>query len=69
MANSHTQESSMERHMVTSQPHKFFLRFPVEMVELKEWLAAQAKSNHRSLTGEIIFRLQESRKTQEGARA
>lgn len=41
------------------------LRLPAD---LKQWLAAQAQANHRSLNGEVVYRLQESRRKDEAAR-
>lgn len=35
---------------------------------LKEWLAAQARENHRSLNGEVVHRLEESRRKDEATR-
>lgn len=36
---------------------------------LKEWLKAQAAQARRSVTAELILRLEQSRKAQEGANA
>jgi hypothetical protein len=41
------------------------LRLPPE---LKAWLEAQAKANRRSLNGEIIYRLEQSRDTERKGR-
>lgn len=40
----------------------FSMRVPNE---LKLWLGHKAVDNHRSLSGEIIFRLEQSRKAEE----
>ncbi|QPS09657.1 MULTISPECIES: Arc family DNA-binding protein [Delftia] len=41
------------------------LRLPVE---LKSWLQEQAESARRSLTAEVVLRLEESRKKQQEAK-
>jgi hypothetical protein len=35
--------------------------------DLKEWLTKKAEENYRSVNGEIVSRLQESRDKEEGA--
>lgn len=36
---------------------------------LREWLKAQAQRSHRSLNGEIVFRLEQSRSQQQAKEA
>lgn len=36
--------------------------------ELREWIGEIAEQNHRSLTGEIAFRLQESREREDACK-
>ncbi|MDP1542421.1 MAG: Arc family DNA-binding protein [Polycyclovorans sp.] len=38
-------------------------------LDLKRWLKAQAETNHRSFNGEVVMRLQESRRQQENREA
>lgn len=42
----------------------FGLRLPPD---LKEWITREARANRRSMNSEIILRLEESRKTNDGA--
>ena len=37
------------------------IRFPAD---LKKWLKNEAENNHRSLTGEVIYRLEQGRAQQ-----
>ncbi|MCG7598422.1 Arc family DNA-binding protein [Halomonas sp. McH1-25] len=37
-------------------------------VGIKEWLRREAKRNRRSLSAEITYRLEQSRRAQEGAK-